>query len=209
VILLSQSQRAFFDGVLPAACINVIPHGVDVARFIPAPRAASDNRQFRCLVTGSYLRDWRIVRALPRLLSDMPAIAFDVVSASPDIESCSRITVHRTISDDALLALYRRAHLLVLPLTDAAANNALVEGMACGLPCVATDLPSIGEYAGDAAQLVPHHADAFAHAIRQLAADPVTRAVMGNAARRRAERLAWPLVALQHVDVYRHVLRRH
>jgi len=203
VTLVSSSQLEWFDRVLPPERLTVVPHGVDVTFFAPdTARRASD--AFRCITTGSYLRDWPLLGDIACSLMARRDVEFHVVSGSaPAFESLPNVTVHRGIADDALRELYQASDLLLLPLTDATANNSLLEAMASALPVVASDLPSLREYApADAAVFLPRHAEAFTEAIVRLAANPVRRDAMGHAARSRAEELAWPRVADTYATLY-------
>ena len=55
--------------------------------------------------------------------------------------------------------LYQGADLLLLPLIDATANNTLLEGLACGLPVLASDLTGVRDYAPDSHTLYASSAD--------------------------------------------------
>jgi glycosyltransferase involved in cell wall biosynthesis len=202
---MSASQRAYFN-MIPGERVSVIHHGVDTTFFTPRP-SVRDAGPFRCLTTGSYLRDWTLLGAVARAFAERQDIHFHVVSAeAPPFEGLPNVFVHRRISDDALRTHYQSADLLVLPLQDATANNALLEGMACGLPVVASDLPAVGEYAPrQAAVLVPQKADAFVAAIAQLVDNAAKRATMAHLARAGAESFAWPLIAGRYENLYRRV----
>ena len=64
------------------------------------------------------------------------------------------VTVFSDIDDATLLRLYQQSDILFLPLIQCTANNALLEGIACGLPVVSTFLPSVKTYVPGAEALL-------------------------------------------------------
>ena len=207
VTLMSSSQLEYFERILPRDRLSVVLHGIDVDFFAPdAGRVAAS--KVRCLTVGSYLRDWPLFAAIARALVRRSDIELHVVSTSAPVFDAANVRMHRRIDDEALRQLYRQSDLLVLPLIDATANNALLEAMASGVAVVARDLPSLREYAADAALFLPADAEGFAAAIEALAGDDQRRAAMGLAGRARAEALAWPRVSSDYAALYETVAGR-
>jgi hypothetical protein len=84
-------------------------------------------------------------------------------------------------------------------------SNVLAEGMACGLPAVATDVGDAKLIVGDTGIVVPPESpDALAAAIRTLAAESAPlRAERGRKARARiVENFAMPHAVQRYVDLY-------
>ena len=77
----------------------------------------------------------------------------------------TNVELHSSINDKSLLRLYQSAQILLLPLLDCTANNALLEGMACGLPVVTTDLPAIKDYVNDDCSILAPKGDSKALAM--------------------------------------------
>jgi len=84
--------------------------------------------------------------------------------------------------------LYRDADILVMPSRGAEASGlTLGEGMATGLPIVASDLGGIPSVVGEVGVLVPpNDPHALARALRELIADGARRRRLGEAGRERA-----------------------
>jgi glycosyltransferase involved in cell wall biosynthesis len=107
-------------------------------------------------------------------------------------------------SRDALLALYRRADLFVMPSLRDSFGFVFLEAMSQGVPCIGCDfnaMPEIIDH-GVTGLLAPlGDADALAEAILTYYRDETNRRAMGEAARIRVrERFTWPLVAQRIVE---------
>jgi glycosyltransferase involved in cell wall biosynthesis len=201
VVLVSPSQLPFFLRFVPEERLHVILHGVDVESFRP-PELREETGGFRCLTVGHWLREWRVLRDVA---CASPEIRFDVVTgAETGLSGLTNVHIHRSIDDLALAEMYRNVDVLLLPLTDATANNALLEGMASGLPVVATDLPAVRAYVSDrGAMLVSNNTtDGFITALESLRRNVSLRRGMGRRARARAEELAWPRVVPEYEALY-------
>src|SRR4051794_2760115 len=83
-ILVSESQRGWFDGLLPASRVFVVPHGVDTTFF--SPDASARPAAEPLLVTvGSHLRDFEtLAQALELLWRDHPSVRLTAVGATPE-----------------------------------------------------------------------------------------------------------------------------
>jgi glycosyltransferase involved in cell wall biosynthesis len=179
--------------------------GVDVERFRPC---GTVTRHEGCLFVGRWLRDFACLKAVTDLVHRAaPRVRFTLVlppELVPDWSRCPGVDAWSDVDDAALLRAYQESALLVMPLQDTTANNAVLEAMACGLPVVATDVGGMRDYVDrDCARLVPAgRPEAMAEAILDVLQDPVLRSAMAQAARARAESFAWPRVAKQILAMY-------
>jgi glycosyltransferase involved in cell wall biosynthesis len=204
VILVAPSQLEFFAGLLPPDRVHVILHGVDTDFFRPPSTRAPDDR-LRCITSGHWLRDWAAFRAVAAALRTDDRIAFEVVSSdAAAVAGLANVAVQESVDDQALAELYRSADVLFLPLIDATANNSLLEGMASGLPVVASQLAGVRSYLPDDAGLLVEGnlVDGFVACLRRLRTEVDLRLAMGRAARAGAEQLSWPKVARRHGLLY-------
>jgi len=114
----------------------VIHHGVD-ARFAPG----GEERSEFVLYTGDADRE----RVSPPSGPALPE-GVQLRTAGPGLGY---------VTDEDLLALYRRAAVLVLPSLYEGFGFPLAEAMACGTPCIASDDPALLEVSGGAALHFP------------------------------------------------------
>jgi glycosyltransferase involved in cell wall biosynthesis len=207
VVVVSPSQLEFFKPHVAEDRLQVILHGVDTDFFHPAA-AARRGDGIRCITVGDWLRDWSSFAAVARAMGD---VAFDVVTGTkPDLSGLDNVRLYSGLDDGALAELYRRADILFLPLKETTANNALLEGIATGLPVVATDLEATRAYlpSGEAILVADNRTEGFIEAIRGLQRNVALRREMGRRARLRAEELAWPRLACHYERLYRRTIRR-
>jgi len=134
----------------------------------------------------------------------------DFIESRLPASSRDRVRFLGELPRDAVLEAYRRADVLAIPsLCEEPFGLPVAEGMACGLPCVASNTGGIPELIeqqvtgllverGDAAQL--------ADALRRLARDPAERERFGRLGRERAERLLdWSVPAARLEALYERV----
>lgn len=130
----------------------------------------------------------RLLRAYREIRSADPA-AWPLIlrgdaqpGSAPLAELASRagvrdhVIVLPRLSREELPALYGAASALVFPSLYEGGGIPVLEAQACGCPVIASDIPAIREFAGEAATyLNPHSAADIKRAMIALAADPATR----------------------------------
>jgi glycosyltransferase involved in cell wall biosynthesis len=140
-----------------------------------------------------------------------PALRFKIVTRKDDAQrfsGCPNVVAVTGISDDQLLQAYQSADLLVLPLEDCTANCALLEGLACGLPVVTTDVGGIRDYVDPSCAVVVHpkDVDGMCDAIVALSHDEPLRRQMSASSRSRALRYDWKHVGSSFMELYQKLI---
>jgi glycosyltransferase involved in cell wall biosynthesis len=170
---------------VPRDRIRVIHHGVD-ARFGPG---AEQRGEFVL-----YAGDAGPRKSLSTLRAALPEGA-QLRTAGPGLGY---------VTDEELLALYRRAAVLVLPSLYEGFGFPLAEAMACGTPCIASDDPALLEVSGGAALHFPRgDAAALRLLLRRVLEDRQLRDDLSRRGVERAKAFRWDRCAALHVEVYR------
>ncbi len=216
-IVLYQRDIDFFEQHVGKGRVRFVLHGVDTEFFKPdfsQPAAPP-----RILYSGVYLRNEpMLVRVIKRLSERNADLRFDLLVPEHRRQSpaLAPLLTHPAVSwrggldDQQLRALYQQSHLMLLPMHASGANTAVVESLASGLPVVTTDVGGIRDYGGGTLFPVTDgdDDDAMISLVEQYLSRPAWRDQVARACRAFAEtRLAWPLVAQQHLEVYRQPMR--
>lgn len=106
-----------------------------------------------------------------------------------------------------LPALYSGADLFVFPSLYEGFGLPPLEAMACGTPTVVSNVSSLPEVVGDAAELIddPCDVDQIADAMRRVLSDPDRKADLSARGLEHAARFTWQKTAQRTMQVYRKV----
>jgi glycosyltransferase involved in cell wall biosynthesis len=187
--------------------IEVTPLGVDAGWFTGRP--PTEERRSRLGLPEKYLLfagapgprkglDW-LLRAHERD-PDLPRLVFAGPGRFPHT---SRTTQVGYLSDVDLQRVVAGASALALPSRDEGFGLPVLEAMACDVPVVCTDVPTLREVSGGFATLVPYgDVEALTEALREAVATPP--AASASAARRaHAASFTWRRCAETTLAAYR------
>ena len=198
VVTCTQANAAYLRRLAPNGTpVFAVYHGIDLKLFSDAHAAPEAGPPWRVLsvarLTAKKGLD-TVLDALGRLAGEGVAFAYDLVGAGEDREALAaqarrlgiadRVTFHGALPHEAVLGLYRRAHVFVLGCRVLANGdrdgvpNVLVEAMAMGVPVAATDVSALPELARNgetALTCPPDDPAALAAAVRRLLEDAALR----------------------------------
>ncbi len=216
VVAVSRSLADLARQTWPEGRITVIGNGVDTTLFHPPEdraRASDSSRAVRLITVAQCIRR-KGLHHLIRVLGERPeavrnSLRLDVYGTGPEQDRLRRqagqaglsATFHGIATRDTLASAYREADLFVLPSMAEGCPLAVLEAMACGLPVIATsvgELPSLIEDHRNGLLVPPGDLRALKTALVQLLQHPDQRRHLGGAARKTAERHAWPILWEQY-----------
>jgi alpha-1,3-rhamnosyl/mannosyltransferase len=112
------------------------------------------------------------------------------------------------VPEEDLSALYTGAALFVFPSLYEGFGLPVLEAMACGVPVVCSNTPSLLEVCSDAVLYFdPADVEAIAKALRQALADPDLRAELRERGLARVAQFSWERTARQTLHLYREALK--
>lgn len=225
VAIISPSTAAAGDVVtemrVDPTRIAVVPNGVDTDLFRPLPSIRKVPGQI--ITTAS--ADARLkglahlIEALAKVRTEADARLVVVGARPKHIDTTldrygvsEHVTFETAIDRLALVELYARSEIAVVPSLYEGFSLPAVEAMACAVPVIATTAGALPEVIGDSGAgrfVPPADAGAIAAAIRELLSDADARRTMGEHARRRVlESFTWANTAQLTVHEYRKAIAR-
>ena len=212
VVVVGTNQLSFFAELCGEDRVHYIPHGIDTEVFCPDPTSPTrDCGKHRVLFVGSHRRDigtlGDVIRRLARLAPELQFVLVTQPAIGEALRGHGNVELRHGVSEEELILLYREASVVLQPMEESTANNSMLEALACGTPVVATDIGGARDYLDEecGALTAPRDAEAMVDAIMDITRDHDARQRMGEAARRQAARFAWPTIAAQLAELYRHI----
>ncbi len=175
----------------------VVPNGIDIGRFQPRPELAPSDPVLGIIGRLNPMKDHpTFLRAVALVTQEHPEARFEIIGDGPpsylaDLQIRAHnlpVTFHSAQSD--LENVYPRLSALVSSSAYGEGfSNVLGEAMACGVPCIATDVGDANVVLGDTGFLCPpRDAAALASAMKRfLALSAGERAALSRKARQRIE----------------------
>jgi len=199
--------------------LRMVANGVDTELYSPDPDVERDGNEILCIGRASDPNKGiaTLVRALARLPRPARLTLVDEDSrdnparrVAREAGCADRLDIVGRVSTEALVHLYRRAALVVVPSRYEGFGLPAVEAMACGTPvvaCRAGALPEVVGVGGGGILVDRDDPGALADGIQSLLSRPGARAELGALARKRVdEAYAWPRVARATAEVYAEVV---
>jgi glycosyltransferase involved in cell wall biosynthesis len=200
--------------------LEVIPNGVDLARFDPAGSSSARFEQPTLLFMGR-LKRYKgvdlVLEALTALRAEGISVRLIVAGKGSDqgrLEDLARrldvesaVDFAGFVDEDHKVELLRRSWIHVLPSEKEGWGLTVLEAGAAGTASVVSDSPGLRDSVidGETGLRVPHgDVGALTAALRRLLLDADSRAELGHGARRFAERHGWDRAADR---TERHLLR--
>ena len=148
IILLGSNQKEYLETMqFDSEKMHVIPHGVNLDFFTPLEKKPV-NEELQVLLVGNWRRNFELYKSVIEACQSEKMI-FHVVTQQfnhQHFRGLQNVKLYSAISDDSLKELYQIADVLFMALTDAVANNVILEAAACGLPIICEDIGAVKEY---------------------------------------------------------------
>lgn len=208
-----EDEAAMMRRVAPRLAVELVPNGVELAAFAPAPIA--DGGPLRVICVARLIErkgQHHLIEALRRVADAGVPVEAELVGEGDARAELERLAHERGVADrvrfagyvprERIAERYAAAHVFVLPSYNEGMSVATLEAMAAGLPTVVTRT-------GGAAELVAPgvsgeifawaDVDALAAHLSRLAADRGQARRMGAAARERARDFTWEAAAERYL----------
>ncbi|SOC03971.1 glycosyltransferase [Pseudobutyrivibrio ruminis] len=153
-----------------------------------------------------------MVEACEKLVEEYPTIRFHFFGEGPDSKKISKMIEDRRLEDNVLLegthstleSELCRGDIFILPSEYEGMPMSLIEAMAAGLPCVATNVGGVPDLIDDGKNgiLIRRNIDSLVDAIKMLIENLSFRETIGKAAKEKSVLFSSKTMAEKYIEVY-------
>jgi glycogen synthase len=224
VVAVCESLGQLARVTYPDLPYSVVPNGVDLELFHPAPAPREfPTGTIRCLAVARLIERkglGDLIRAMALL--ERGRFQLDIVGGGADERALRDVATAGGVADEVrflgplpraeVARRYREADLFTLPSSAEAFGNVFAEALASGLPIVSSavgGIPDLVEHGTNGLLVKPGDINGLAAAIRYLADDPELRMAMAGRNRAKAEAtLEWSHVTRRYLSTYEAIQAR-
>ena len=211
LIVLASSEVGLVQEAYPASRVQFIPHGVEIPQGQDLRSPVSQPPDgFRIAVVGANYRNWDELDAILRIIArSRPRWTVHLVGVpraqQTRFTAGETVVIEPRLDDPAYYGLIAHCDAMLLPLTFATANNALLEAHALGTPSVCSDLAGIRDYGLSTTRLFTGPSEAIDHLDQLSNTCESDRRALRMTTRTESARFGWPAIAERTRAFYRTV----
>ena len=204
---------------LPSANIDIIPNGIDLDKFHPAPSRELSG-ELKLLTVGRLSVTKRfemLVEAVEILSKQGKNVRLTISGGGGMFDELENLIEQKKLTDiinltgriesEKMPDVYRQHDMFVSASMQEGMSNAMLEAIASGLPIITTRCEGVDELISDNGIVVgKDSAETIAEAINNLAENKQAYGTMCALAGRRAENFGWDKVADGYIKLYQRIL---
>lgn len=194
------TKSTLVENGIPAERIHVVPYGVNLEQFHPAPMSGCIEGPLKLLFVGR-INQRKGVKYLLEALRKLPRNQVQLTICGRVLDDLkifepfrSQVTVRPSVTRAELVEAYQTSDLFVFPSVAEGFAHVLLESMACGLPVLsttATAAPDIVTEQLDGFVVEPGSANALVERIEWALSHRSELQAMKEMARKKAEQFTW------------------
>lgn len=207
-VVLGRAHEPEFSERLGSNRVFYVPHGYEFGSENPDKHAYRRRLEAqRIVIVGNNYRDFPLLKRIIESRNERN-VSFDLIGISEtrwqDFLGVPGVMCHRRLSSATYRHLLSRALVMLMPLTFATANNAILEAFDAALPVLASDVHGVTDYVESSDFRFGNATDFWEKYDRLAAMDETTYCALCERARSAAiERFGWRGIREKLERIYR------
>ena len=215
VVAKCEGEAEMIRRIDPHVNITLVPNGVDLAAFSPAPMGDGGSLRVICVARLIERKgQHQLIEAVKRLVDDGLDVTLDLIGTGDALEVnrqqaerlgvAERVRFAGYVPREDIAAHYAAAHVFVLPSYNEGMSVATLEAMAAGLPVIITRTGGTAELVEEGVNGLTFdwaEVDTLVAHLKRFAHDRTLARTMGAASRQRATLFSWDAAAQTYLDL--------